>query len=59
MRGEIRREHENSNMVYRYREVKTIFQHAGWMDYFDKMKEGNTAIAMEFTLTYDNSAAEV
>ena len=39
--------------------MKTIFQQAGWLDYFDKMKKGDTAIAMEFSLTYDNAVAEV
>ena len=46
-------------MVYGYREVKTIFQQARWLDYFDKMKKGDIAIAMEFVLTYDNAIAEV
>ena len=46
-------------MVYRYREMKTFFQQAGWLDYFDKMKEGNIAIAMEFARTYDNAIVEV
>ena len=46
-------------MVYKYREVKTIFQQAGWLDYFDKMKEGDAAITMEFSRTYGNAVAEV
>ena len=46
-------------MVYRYKEVKTIFQYAGWLDYFDKMKEGDDEISMEFTRTYDNAIVEV
>ena len=44
-------------MVYGYREVKTIFQQAGWSEYFDKMKKGDDAIAMESMLTYDNAVA--
>ena len=59
MGGGIRREPDNEDTVYRYREVKTIFQHAGWMDYFDKTKEGDVVIAMEFTHTYDNEIVEV
>ena len=59
MRGEIQSEPENADMVYRYKEVKTIFQQAGWLDYFEKMKEGDVAIAMEFALAYENAVAEV
>ena len=60
MRGTIGSEPEiNTYMVYGYKEVKTIFQQVGWLDYFDKMKKGNVVIAMEFVLTYDNVVAEV
>ena len=57
MRGEIHIEPENTYMVYGYREVKTILQQERCLDYFDKMKKGDVAIAMEFTLTYDNAVA--
>ena len=59
MRGEIRSEPENTNMVYGYKEVKTVFQQVGWLDYFDKMKKGDAMIAMEFALTYDNAVPKV
>ena len=59
MRGAIRSELENADMVYRYREVKTVFQQEGWMDYFDIMKGGDVVIAMEFMRTYDNAVADV
>ena len=59
MRGAIRSEPENIDMVYGYREVKTIFQQAGWLNYFDKMKKGDVAISREFALTYENAIAEV
>ena len=55
MGGEIRSEPDNVDMVYRYREVKTIFQQTWWLDYFDKMKKGDCTIAMDFALTYDNA----
>ena len=59
MRGEIRSEPKNTYMVYGYREVKTIFQQARWLYYFDKLKKGDVAIAMEFALAYENAVAEV
>ena len=59
MRGAIRSELENADMVYRYREVKTVFQQEGWMYYFDIMKGGDVVIAMEFMRTYDNAVADV
>ena len=58
-RGSIRSEPKSTYMVYGYKEVKTIFQQAGWLDYFDKMKKGDVVIAMEFALTYENVVAEV
>ena len=59
MRGEIHSEPENTDTVYGYREVKTNFQQARWLDYFDKMKKADVVIAMEFMLTYDNAVAKV
>ena len=55
----IRSEPEKSDMVYGNREVKTIFQQVGWLEYFKKMKKGNAAVAMEFTRTFNSSSAEV
>ena len=46
-------------MVYRYKEVKTIFQQEGWTNYFDIMKGEDVVIAMEFMRTYDNAVADV
>ena len=46
-------------MVLRYKEVKTIFQKVGWLNYFYKMKEGDPLIMMEFMCTYDSVVAEV
>ena len=59
MRGAIRSELENADMVYRYREVKTVFQQEGWMDYFDIMKGGDVVIAMEIMRTYENAVVDV
>ena len=55
----IRSEPENSDMVYGNREVKIIFQQAGWLEYFDKMKNGNAAVALEFVLAFNSSATKV
>ena len=59
MRGEIQSEPENADMVYRYKEVKTIFQQECWMDYFDIMKGGDVVIAMEIMRTYENAVVDV
>ena len=59
MRGAIRSELENADMVYRYREVKTVFQQEGWMYYFDIMKGGDVVIAMEIMRTYENAVVDV
>ena len=59
MRGAIRSEPDNTDMVYRYKEVKTIFQQEGWTNYFDIMKGEDIVIAMEFMRTYDNAVADV
>ena len=59
MRGTIRSEPKNADMVYRYKQVKTIFQQEGWTNYFDIMKGGDVVIAMEFMCTYDNAVADV
>ena len=55
----IQSEPENSDMVYGNREVKTIFQQARWMEYFDKMKKGNVVVEMEFVRTFNSSTVEV
>ena len=39
--------------------METIFQQVGWLDYFEKMKEGDSAIAMDFAWTYNNAVAKV
>ena len=59
MRGAIRSELENADMVYRFREVKTVFQQEGWMDYFDIMKGGDVVISMEIMRTYENAVVDV
>lgn len=52
-------EPENAYLVYKNKEVKSIFQKGGWLNYFNKMRRSDRGVAMEFSRSYTQSGAKV